>query len=116
MSEFLLYVVHDTINKRGRPWQFAQELMLVMLKRIDDAGDLKKLNLLNIVNEAHLNTVYEEAMESAKYFYPAFFRANPGKGEDDVCPLAGAPAEEEIKYNRTSRCTRGTSAGRAESS
>ena len=42
MSEFLLYVVHDTINKRGRPWQFAQELMLVMLKRIDDAGDLKK--------------------------------------------------------------------------
>ena len=48
MSEFLLYVVHDTINKRGRPWQFAQELMLVMLKRIDDAGDLKKLNLLNI--------------------------------------------------------------------
>ena len=52
MSEFLLYVVHDTINKRGRPWQFAQELMLVMLKRIDDAGDLKKLNLLNIVNEA----------------------------------------------------------------
>ena len=27
MSEFLLYVVHDTINKRGRPWQFAQELI-----------------------------------------------------------------------------------------
>ena len=99
MSEFLLYVVHDTINKRGRPWQFAQELMLVMLKRIDDAGDLKKLNLLNIVNEAHLNTVYEEAMESAKYFYPAIFRAYPGKGEDDVCPLAGAPVEAEIKYN-----------------
>ena len=99
MSEFLLYVVHDTINKRGRPWQFAQELMLVMLKRIDDAGDLKKLNLLNIVNEAHLNTVYEEAMESAKYFYPAIFRAYPGKGEDDVCPLAGAPDEAEIKYN-----------------
>ena len=73
--------------------------MLVMLKRIDDAGDLKKLNLLNIVNEAHLNTVYEEAMESAKYFYPAIFRAYPGKGEDDVCPLAGAPAEAEIKYN-----------------
>ena len=43
MSEFLLYVVHDTINKRGRPLQFAQELMLVMLKRIDDAGDPKKL-------------------------------------------------------------------------
>ena len=97
MSEFLLYVVHDTINKRGRPWQFAQELMLVMLKRIDDAGDLKKLNLLNIVNEAHLNTVYEEAMESAKYFYPAIFRAYPGKGEEDVCPLAGAPAEAEIR-------------------
>ena len=99
MSEFLLYVVHDTINKRGRPWQFAQELMLVMLKRIDDAGDLKKLNLLNIVNEAHLNTVYEEAMESAKYFYPTIFRAYPGKGEEDVCPVAGAPAEDEIKYN-----------------
>ena len=26
MSEFLLYVVHDTINKRGRPWQFAQSV------------------------------------------------------------------------------------------
>ena len=99
MSEFLLYVVHDTINKRGRPWQFAQELMLVMLKRIDDAGDFKKLNLLNIVNEAHLNTVYEEAMESAKYFYPTIFRAYPGKGEEDVCPVAGAPAEDEIEYN-----------------
>ena len=73
--------------------------MLVMLKRIDDAGDLKKLNLLNIVNEAHLNTVYEEAMESAKYFYPAIFRAHPGKGEDDVCAVAGASDEGEIKYN-----------------
>ena len=38
-------------------------------------------------------------MESAKYFYPAIFRAYPGKGEEDVCPLAGAPAEAEIKYN-----------------
>ena len=55
--------------------------------------------LVCCVNEAHLNTVYEEAMESAKYFYPTIFRAYPGKGEEDVCPVAGAPAEDEIKYN-----------------
>ena len=40
MSEFLLYVVHDTINKRGRPWQFAQELMLSRQKSSTTASGL----------------------------------------------------------------------------
>ena len=58
---------------RGYPWQVAQELMIVMLRRIEDSAG--KLNIANCINDSYLNTVLDEAMESAKHHYgAAFFR------------------------------------------
>ena len=75
VTEFLEYTVFDTIRMRGKTWQVAHELFLVMLRRIEDSGG--KLNMVNCINDTHLNTVLEEAEVSAKRF-----RSSPGKGED----------------------------------
>ena len=73
LTEFLEFTVFDTIRMRGYPWQVAQELMIVMLRRIEDSAG--KLNIANCINDSYLNTVLDEAMESAKHHYgAAFFR------------------------------------------
>ena len=64
VTEFLEYTVFDTIRMRGKTWQVAHELFLVMLRRIEDSGG--KLNMVNCINDTHLNTVVEEAEVSAK--------------------------------------------------
>ena len=71
------YTVFDTIRMRGKTWQVAHELFLVMLRRIEDSGG--KLNMVNCINDTHLNTVLEEAEVSAKRHT---FRSSPRKGED----------------------------------
>ena len=86
MTEFLEFVVFDTIRMRGYPWQFAHELFVVMLRRIEDSGGT--LTFKNCINDSHLNTVMDEAMESGKQHYKdvAFFRTRTGtvqpKGDD----------------------------------
>ena len=55
VTEFLEYTVFDTIRMRGKTWQVAHELFLVMLRRIEDSGG--KLNMVNCINDTHLNTV-----------------------------------------------------------
>ena len=57
VTEFLEYTVFDTIRMRGKTWQVAHELFLAMLRRIEDSGG--KLNLVNCINDTHLNTVLE---------------------------------------------------------
>ena len=82
-AEFVEYVVFDTIRMRGKPWQVASELFLVMLRRIEDSGG--KLTLQNCINDTHLNTVLDEASATAKKHYPDIFRTHGGKpGNDDV--------------------------------
>ena len=77
LTEFLEFTVFDTIRMRGYPWQVAQELMIVMLRRIEDSAG--KLNIANCINDSYLNTVLDEAMESAKHHYgAAFFRTRGG--------------------------------------
>jgi len=94
VTEFLEYTVFDTIRMRGKTWQVAHELFLVMLRRIEDSGG--KLNMVNCINDTHLNTVLEEAEVSAKRHT---FRSSPGKGED-ARSVGGAGSDETgPKYN-----------------
>ena len=82
----------DTIRMRGKTWQVAHELFLVMLRRIEDSGG--KLSMVNCINDTHLNTVLEEAEVSAKRF-----RSSPGKGEDARSGGGAGSDETGPKYN-----------------
>ena len=97
-AEFVEYVVFDTIRMRGKPWQVASELFLVMLRRIEDSGG--KLTLQNCINDTHLNTVLDEASATAKKHYPDIFRTLGGKpGNDDVD--GGVPRTTPLVKNVT---------------
>ena len=97
-AEVIEYVVFDTIRMRGKPWQIACELFLVMLRRIEDSGG--KLTLQNCINDTHLNTVLEEATATAKKHYPDIFRTHGGKpGNDDVD--GGSPRTTPLVKNVT---------------
>ena len=91
LCSFLEHVVYDTIRLRGRPWQFASELFVIMLRRIEDSAGA--LNLGNCLNDTYLNTVMEEAEATTKRVYPEIFRAHPGKGGDGTSGTSG------VKWN-----------------
>ena len=95
VTEFLEHTVFDTIRMRGKTWQVAHELFLVMLRRIEDSGG--KLNLVNCINDTYLNTVLEEAEVSAKRH--GSFRPTPGKGEDTRSGGGAGSDEAGPKYN-----------------
>ena len=74
VTEFLEFVVFDTIRMRGEPWQLAHELFVLMLRRIEDSGG--KITFGNSMNEGHLGTLLEEARVSTAHYYgdAVFFR------------------------------------------
>ncbi len=82
VTQFLEFVVFDTVRQRGESWQVAGELLIVMLRRIEDSGG--SLTFANAFNESHLNAYIDEARRNAAHFYenaPKFFRTrggNPG--------------------------------------
>lgn len=82
LCQFLEFVVFDSIRQRLEPWQVAQELLLIMLRRIEDSGGT--FTLVNVYNESHLNAYVDEARRNAAHFYPklsSIFRTtggNPG--------------------------------------
>ena len=79
-TEFIEFVVFDTIRMRGYPWQVAHELFIVMLRRIEDSGG--RITMVNCINESHLNTVLDEAQVSAtRHYGSAFFRARAGNAQ-----------------------------------
>jgi hypothetical protein len=80
VTEFLESAVFDTIRMRGYPWQVAAELLVVMLRRIEDSGGA--LTMANVTSDSHMNTLLDEALTSTLHHYPKieFFRirgANP---------------------------------------
>ena len=58
-SDFLEHAVYDTIRMRGRPWQLAHELMLIMFRRVEDSGG--RLTLKNIVEESQATSTLHAA-------------------------------------------------------
>ena len=102
ITEFLEFTVFDTIRMRGKPWQLAHELFVVMLRRIEDSAG--KLTLVNCINETHLNTVIDEATESAKHHYGAvFFRTRGGTPQDDDARAGGAGSKYNGKFSANSK-------------
>ena len=77
-SDFFEHAVYDTIRLRGRPWQLAHELMLIMFRRVEDSGG--RLTLKNIVEESHLGTLLEEAEVNRA----AYFRTGEGTSRDPI--------------------------------
>ena len=94
LCQFFEFVVFDTIRQRSESWQVAQELLLIMLRRIEDSGGA--LTLSNAFNESHLNAYVDEARRNAAYFYPklsSIFRT-PG-GNPGAYPSGG-----KIEWNK----------------
>ena len=82
ITDFLQFVVFDTI-RRERTWQFAHELLVLMFRRVEDsAGDL---NLGTVYNESYLNTLMEEAGRNVAAYFPKldFFRTHGGIPESE---------------------------------
>ena len=81
ITSFIQCVVIDTIVVRKYEWVVAFELMLVLFRKIENSTG-SKYNLGNVIDEVHLNSALDEAMEAAKIFFPLFFRAGGGKLRD----------------------------------
>ena len=56
---------------RAYEWVVAFELMLVLFRKIENSTG-SKYNLGNVIDEVHLNSALDEAMEAAKIFFPLF--------------------------------------------
>ena len=78
ITSFIQCVVIDTIVVRKYEWVVAFELMLVLFRKIENSTG-SKYNLGNVIEEVHLNSALDEAMEAAKIFFPLFFRSGGGK-------------------------------------
>ena len=80
LTDFLQHIVYDTMVVRDYPWQVAQELLIVTLRRIEDSD--KRYNFVNVLEQVYLPTVMEEALAGAKAAYPkelaVFFRTRGG--------------------------------------
>eukprot|EP00966_Prymnesium_polylepis_P096170 2228590-Prymnesium_polylepis.1 len=59
LTDFFEHAVYDNIRLRGRTWQLAHEVMLIMFRRVEDSGG--RLSLAKICDECHLGTLLEEA-------------------------------------------------------
>eukprot|EP00966_Prymnesium_polylepis_P150829 3483986-Prymnesium_polylepis.1 len=46
LTDFFEHAVYDTIRLRGRTWQLAHELMLIMFRRVEDSGG--RVSLANL--------------------------------------------------------------------
>jgi len=87
LTDFFEHVIFDTMRMKDRTWQYAHELMLVMFRRIEDSAG--RLNLGNVYDSVHLNSLLEETDRNLAHFYPTqadCFRthgANPGAETGD---------------------------------
>ena len=76
--DFIEHTVFDTIRQREKPWQLAFELLIIMLRRVEDSDG--RLSLATVYDESHLQSVMDEAWRNMRHFYPICFRTLPGKG------------------------------------
>ena len=76
LTDFFEHAVYDTIRLRGRTWQLAHELMLIMFRRVEDSGG--RVSLAKICDECHLGTLLEEAEVNRA----TYFRQGEGTSQD----------------------------------
>ena len=93
VTDFFEHVVYDTIRMRAQSWQLAFELMMVMFRRVEDSGGA--LTLATAYDEAHLNTVMDEAKQNLVFFRP--HGGNPGTDDDKDLTKGGQ--DKKLKFN-----------------
>ena len=59
LCEFIYLVVHDSVLRRDRTWQFAVVLLVVYLRKIEESGG--RITLAKATEEVHTAAMYEEA-------------------------------------------------------
>ena len=97
LSEFYEHIVFDSIRQRGETWEFAHELLLVVFRRIEDSGG--KLNLGNVTEELHLNTLMQEARVNVA----AFFRPPGGIPGTVITPSGDKPLKWNNQFTKGSK-------------
>ena len=103
LCQFLEFVVFDTIRQRLEPWQVAQELLIIMLRRIEDSGGA--LTFRNAFNESHLNAYVDEARRNAAHFYPKLSSIFRSPGGNPGATKTGGKLEWNKKFTTSSmRC------------
>ena len=95
ITQFVEFVVFDTIRIRKREWPVAFELMVVLMRKVENSPG--ELNIGNIISEVYLNSAMEEATEAAKHYYAVFFRSRAGDAQPGLGNDKGA--EKEAKWN-----------------
>ena len=77
VAQFIQFAFYDIIHYHHKSWQFAFELMVCLLRKVEDSDG--KFNLGSVTDEAFLNTVWTEAEANVK----AFFRTHGGNPESE---------------------------------
>ena len=95
ITQFIQFAVFDTIRIRKREWPVAFELMVVLMRKVENSPS--ELNIGNIISEVYLNSAMEEATEAAKHYYAVFFRGRAGDAQPGLGNDKGA--EKEAKWN-----------------
>ena len=72
ITQFFEFVIFDTIRMRSKQWPVAFELLVILLRKVENTVDL---TIGNVMQEVYLNSAMEEAVEAAKTCYAAFFRS-----------------------------------------
>ena len=107
VTQFLQVTVYDPIRAFGKPWQVAHELLVIMLRRIEDSDG--KLTLGNCEDCAHSNEVMTEAVLAAQKHYPTcmectgpaeFFRTRGGTPQGEQ---PNKPSKWNGKWTSTSK-------------
>ena len=97
LTQFLQFVVYDTMNVRGRDWRVAFELMNILFRRVEDSVQ-GSYNLITVATESVIFGVLEEAQKAAEFFWPVFFRTRGAKPRDE--PEGGKPEDTpKVKWN-----------------
>ena len=102
ITQFFEFVVFDTIRIRKKEWYVAFELLVVLLRKVEDSVEL---TIGTVMQEVYLNGAMDEAMEAAKVHFAAFFRTRGGTPQLSLLDLGttkdngGAGVKWNGKFN-----------------
>ena len=104
ITQFFEFVIFDTIRMRSKQWPVAFELLVILLRKVENTVDL---TIGNVMQEVYLNSAMEEAVEAAKTYYAAFFRSPQLAAAKEIEPTDGEDKQVKWnnKYNRDSNAT-----------
>jgi len=99
ITQFFEFVIFDTIRIRRKQWPVAFELLVVLLRKVENTVEL---TIGNVMQEVYLNSAMEEAVEAAKTNYVAFFRSPQLAAASETEPTD--VADKQVMWNN--KCSR----------